>query len=594
MMCVRAGNRLMQLLCALPLLCAIAACGSGGSDGGGTPPPPPPSVTLTVAKAGSGTGTITSNPAGIDCGTTCTVTVSSGTVVTLTAAPASSNAFTDWGGACAAGSATCAVTITADQTVTATFNRSTATPRVIVTIAGTGAGSVTCSANGAAPAPCGTYSWGSQISLLATPNGGSVFAGWSGGCSGSTSPCTIAQLTADTAVTATFTQGTPPPASVRLGAAHGYTLAVHADGRVLSIGSGMTGGESGTVLPGTAARVITGLNGISSVLAGYLTQPNSSFIPPTFAIATDGSVRGWGDGVLGASVTGHYGDIVDTPILVPAAGQATALSVCHGLDLPIVYALHSDGTVSYTPAISQIDLRSTRTSTTQTIPSLTSVISMSKDCTGDLLHQTVVVKSDGTVWSLTLSETRVGGPPPFTSTTTYRVVVAQVSGLPAIAQASCGGLFSGFCLASATDGTVWAWGDNNAGQLGDGTVIGRTIPIQVPGLASIAKVIAGPAESYAIDTHGGVFSWGHSSSDGVQGANAMILGRTTTHNAWVPGLVPLTGPATALAASGTHAVVLLSNGTVWSWGINTRGELGVETSGQPSALPIQALGLDLN
>jgi alpha-tubulin suppressor-like RCC1 family protein len=325
--------------------------------------------------------------------------------------------------------------------------------------------------------------------------------------------------------------------------------------------------------------VIAGLNGISSVVA-----PFTGAVQPNFAIATDGSVRGWGFGILGASVTGFYGEIVDTPILVPAAGQATALSVCHGLDLPIVYALHSDGTVSYTPATSRIGPGPTRTSTTQTVSSLTSVISMSEDCIG-VQPQTVVVKSDGTVWSLTLSSTGDVGPPPFSRTTTYHVVVAQVIGLPAITQVSCGGGIGsdGFCLARATDGTVWAWGENGSGQLGDGTLIGRTIPIQVPGLASIAKVIAVSIVSYAIDTNGGVFSWG-----------GIALGRTI-NNIRVPGRVILPAAALALAGSGFHAVVLLSNGTVWSWGSNTWGELGDGTSGStPSVLPIQALGLNLN
>ncbi len=582
---LHAGNRMMQLVCAVPLLCAIAACGSGGSDGGGAPPPPPPSVTLTIAKIGNGTGTITSNPAGIDCGTTCTLTVSSGTVVTLTAAPSPSNTFTNWGGVCAAGSATCAVPITADQTVTATFTRSTATPAVRVTTAGAGAGSVTCSANGGAPAPCGTYSWGAQISVVATPNGGSVFAGWSGGCSGATSPCTIAQLTADTAVTATFTTtGSVTPSSVRLGAATQYTLAVRADGRVLAIGSQPFGG-SGTAIPGAAAKEISGLTGISTVVAAY-----AFGLSPNFAITPDGSVWGWGLGIIGASVTGPFGEIVDTPILVPAAGQATALSVC-SITLPILYALHRDGTVSYTPATSTIGPGPTRTSTTQTIPSLTSVISMSENCTGSA-NQTVVVKSDGTVWSLSLSGTGGGSP----TTTIYNVTVAQIIGLPAMTQVSCGkgGFGSGFCLARATDGAVWAWGDNSQGQLGDGTLTSRTIPIQVPGLASIVKVIAGLAESYAIDRNGDVFSWGVSGAGGGQNG-ALVLGRTTTQTNWVPGRVILQAPALALAASGSHAVVLLSNGTVWSWGSNTWGELGDGTSGNiPSELPVQALGLNLN
>ncbi len=575
---LHAGNRMMQLVCAVPLLCAIAACGSGGSDGGGAPPPPPPPVTLTIAKIGNGTGTITSNPAGIDCGTTCTLTVSSGTVVTLTAAPSPSNTFTDWGGACAAGSATCAVPITADQTVSATFTRSTATPRVSVTIAGTGAGSVTCSANGGAPAPCGTYSWGAQISVVATPNGGSVFAGWSGGVCSGTGPCVVT-LTENTVVTATFVAGSSTPtASVRLGAGIGYTLAVQADGRVLSIGSGMRFGGSGTAVPGTAAKVITGLSSISSVFADDFSS--------NFAIATDGSVRGWGLFILGFKVTGPVGNTVDTPITVPTVSQVTALSVCGAGNL--LYALHRDGTVSYTPATSTSGAGSTKTITTQTIPSLSSVTSMSEHCTATTGTggETVVVKADGTVWSLSPSLTVNG------STATYQVTVAQILGLPAITQVSCNSIGSGgFCLARATDGAVWAWGDNASGQLGDGTTVGRTIPIQIPGLASIATVVAGFTDSYAMTTTGMISSWGS-----LGGGPFGMLGRPITGitNSGVPGLVTLRAPAMALATSTTHTVAILNDGTLWSWGTNSDGEFGDGTSGQGSESPVQAVGVNLN
>lgn len=91
------SQRFMRFAVGTVLILAAGACGSGGSGDGGTPPATPPaSVTLTIAKAGVGTGTVTSNPAGINCGTTCTLTVSSGTVVTLTAAPTPNNTLTDW------------------------------------------------------------------------------------------------------------------------------------------------------------------------------------------------------------------------------------------------------------------------------------------------------------------------------------------------------------------------------------------------------------------------------------------------------------------------------------------------------------------
>ena len=97
--------------------------------GGGAPPPPPGTYTLTVAKAGTGTGTVTSAfPVGINCGTTCSVSVTSGTFVTLTAAAASGSTFGGWSGGSCSGTASCATTVTANTTVTATFTTTAPPP----------------------------------------------------------------------------------------------------------------------------------------------------------------------------------------------------------------------------------------------------------------------------------------------------------------------------------------------------------------------------------------------------------------------------------------------------------------------------------
>jgi hypothetical protein len=76
-------------------------------------------ATLTVAKTGSGSGTVTGG--GINCGTTCSVTVAAGSSVTLTAAAAAGSAFTGWSGGGCSGTGPCTVTVAASTTVTATF-----------------------------------------------------------------------------------------------------------------------------------------------------------------------------------------------------------------------------------------------------------------------------------------------------------------------------------------------------------------------------------------------------------------------------------------------------------------------------------------
>lgn len=96
----------------------------GGGDGGSglvAVRYPATTAPLTVSKSGSGSGTVSSSPAGIDCGSTCSAEFDGGTEVTLTATAAQGSEFAGWGGACA-GTATCKVTVNEAKSVTATFN----------------------------------------------------------------------------------------------------------------------------------------------------------------------------------------------------------------------------------------------------------------------------------------------------------------------------------------------------------------------------------------------------------------------------------------------------------------------------------------
>jgi hypothetical protein len=165
--------------------------------------------TLTVTKAGTGSGTVTSSPTGITCGTDCTQTYDEGTSVTLTATPATGSTFTGWSGGGCSGTAPCAVSMTQNRSVTATFAlRRTLT----VTKTGTGSGTVTGSGINCGTDCMQTYDEGTSVTLTATPATGSTFTGWSGGgCSG-TAPCVIS-MTQNRTVTATFTPPVPPTIS---------------------------------------------------------------------------------------------------------------------------------------------------------------------------------------------------------------------------------------------------------------------------------------------------------------------------------------------------------------------------------------------
>ena len=159
---------------------------------------------LNVRFAGTGVGTVSSNPAGISCAPTCSASFSVGTQVTLTETPAANSSFAGWsGGGCSGTSTTCTVTLNSSEQVTATFNANA--PMLTVTLAGTGAGTVSSSPAGiSCPTTCSAaFSVGTQVTLTETPVTNSSFAGWSGACSGTNSTCTVT-LSASQQVTATF------------------------------------------------------------------------------------------------------------------------------------------------------------------------------------------------------------------------------------------------------------------------------------------------------------------------------------------------------------------------------------------------------
>ncbi len=167
----------------------------------------PANYQLNVQAAGSGAGTITSTPAGIHCGQTCSASFASGSAVTLSATPSAGSTFAGWSGSCS-GTGACTVTMTGDASVTATFTVAQAIDyQLSVQEAGSGVGTVTSNPGGinCGQACSASFASGTAVTLSATANAGSTFAGWSGGCSG-TGLCSVT-LAANTAVTATFNSG---------------------------------------------------------------------------------------------------------------------------------------------------------------------------------------------------------------------------------------------------------------------------------------------------------------------------------------------------------------------------------------------------
>ena len=258
-----------------------------------TPTPPPTqqfTLTINLVKQtttnGTGNGTVTSNPAGINCGSTCSATFNSGTVITLTATPAAGSTFVGWSGTGCSG----AITLTSSTTCTATF-QAVATPPPTqqftltinlvkqTTTNGTGNGTVTSNPAGI---NCGStcsasFSSGTVVALNATPASGSTFAGWSGtGCSTGTVTMNTARSCTATFIAQTFGLSiaktgsgtvTSSPAGINCGST---CTAIYNSGTVVALSatpaSGFTfAGWSGT---GCATGTVT-MNAATSCTATF-------------------------------------------------------------------------------------------------------------------------------------------------------------------------------------------------------------------------------------------------------------------------------------------------------------------------------------
>lgn len=173
----------------------------------------PAFFSLYVSTAGTGSGTVTSSPAGIDCGATCSVSFAKNQIVTLSAEPGPDSSFAGWSGDCNSGGQ---VTMDSVKHCTATFN---SPPRTLtVTKSGTGTGAVTadgCTLEWTGDVGTCTVQNGTMVTLHASPGYGSEWDGWSGGY-GSASGCTGTEacpfdMTQDSGVIADFSLSAVAP-----------------------------------------------------------------------------------------------------------------------------------------------------------------------------------------------------------------------------------------------------------------------------------------------------------------------------------------------------------------------------------------------
>jgi alpha-tubulin suppressor-like RCC1 family protein len=353
-------------------------------------------------------------------------------------------------------------------------------------------------------------------------------------------------------------------AQVAVGREH--TCALTTGGGVKCWGANLSGQlGDGTTIQRTTPVDVSGLtSGVSAIAVGG---------SHTCAVTTGGGVKCWG-----SNGSGQLGDGTTTQRLTPvdvsgltsgvstvAAGGVHTCAVTTGGGVKC-WGFNSNGQLG--------DGSTTQRTTPVDVSGLTSGIGAI--ATGGS-HTCALATSGGLkCWGIN-SSGQIGD-----GTVTQRLTPVDVSGLTSgVSTVAAGGFHT---CARTTSGGLKCWGSNAGGQLGDGTTIQRTTPVDVSGLTSgVSAIAAGGNHTCAVTTGGGVKCWGFN-------GNGQLGDGTTTQQATPVDVSGLTSGVSAIAAGQFHTCALTTGGGVTCWGLNRNGQLGDGTTA-PRLTPVDVSGL---
>ncbi len=350
-----------------------------------------------------------------------------------------------------------------------------------------------------------------------------------------------------------------------------HIAAVKSDGSVWAWGENVFGEfgydpyRAGKPDKSETPQQVPGLSNVVSVSAGF---------GHTLALKNDGTVWAWGKG---------FGES-EVPRQVSGFTDVISIAIGGSPEQPNWVALKSDGTVSIlTPFYGEM-------TSPMPIAGLANVASIGA---GGLFG--VALKADGTVWSWGRSfsgSAVLGNEKPAGGNSLTPVIAKGLTNVIAIA------VGNEHVLSLKSDGTVWGWGYNNEGELGDGTAQARSNPVQVSGIGSVSSIMSGLWSSFAMQKDGSVWAWG-SNLNGEFADGIATSQSVPTKTSGISDVISIeAGGSSGLAFelpgmySRSYSVALKKDGTVWAWGDNITGQLGDGTNnshGSPGQVAISSV-----
>src|SRR5690554_993922 len=292
------------------------------------------------------------------------------------------------------------------------------------------------------------------------------------------------------------------------------------------------------------------------------------------ALGSDGNAYAWGDNYYGQLGDGTNTDS-NTPVQVQAPAGVTFTSISAGVNHSV--ALGSDGNAyawGDNSAGQLGDGTNTDSNTPVQVQAPAGVTFTSINGGG---YHSVALGSDGNAYAWGDNSAGQLGD----GTNTHSNTPVQVQAPAGVTFTSING--AGYPpVALGSDGNAYAWGDNSAGQLGDGTNTDSNTPVQVqaPAGVTFTSINGGGYHSVALGSDGNAYAWGDNS------AGQLGDGTNTDSNTPVQVQAPAGVTFTSINGGGYHSVALGSDGNAYAWGDNSAGQLGDGTNTH-SNTPVQ-------